>query len=91
MERGRVSSVGGGAEREEFAELLLREEASLPRVREHLVRQRLLEDLPVVDLLLDRARANEAVDGDGFGLPEAPRPLARLRFSFFEKAREYLW
>ena len=43
------------------------------------VRQGLLEDLPVVDLLLDGARADQPVDGHGLRLPQPPGPLARLR------------
>jgi len=55
------------------------EEPLLPRVLQNLVGQKGLEDLPMVDLLLDGATGEQAVNGHVPCLTNAPRPLPRLQ------------
>lgn len=54
------------------------EESSLSWIFEHTVRQELFEDLPVVDLFLNGARGQEAIDGHLPRLTNTPRPLTSL-------------
>ena len=61
----------------------LRDRATSARLclQTYLVRQVVFVHLPVVDLLLDRAGADEAEDAHGAALAEPPRALARLCYT----------
>mmetsp|Transcript_10115 Transcript_10115/g.45798 ORF Transcript_10115/g.45798 Transcript_10115/m.45798 type:complete len:213 (+) Transcript_10115:3486-4124(+) len=64
--------------REQVREVLRLEEPPLLRVLQHLRREKLLVDLPVVDFFLNRPRGDESVHGDLLRLPDSPRALASL-------------
>ena len=55
------------------------EKSALFRILEHFTRQEFLINLPVIYLLLDRARGDEPVDRHFLLLPDSPRTFARLR------------
>ena len=75
------AGVGGGCigEGEELVEVVALEEALLARILEYLVGEELLEYLPMVDLLLDGAGGEQAVDGHVARLTDAPGAFARLQ------------
>mmetsp|Transcript_13795 Transcript_13795/g.39157 ORF Transcript_13795/g.39157 Transcript_13795/m.39157 type:complete len:238 (-) Transcript_13795:644-1357(-) len=73
---GRVDS--GVAEREQVAQPGELEEAPLPWVRQDFIRQVLLEDLAMIDLLLNRATGNQSINSDLLGLAHSPCSLASL-------------
>eukprot|EP00964_Phaeocystis_antarctica_P141177 scaffold106158_cov45-Phaeocystis_antarctica.AAC.2 len=65
--------------REQLAQVARLEDApALLGLLEHAVAQVLLEDLPVVDLLLERVGRHQPVDRDRALLPHAPRALLGL-------------
>ena len=75
---GVLSTAASVTQREQIAQIAGAKEAALSRVVQHALGKVLLVHLSVVDLLLDGARGDEAINGHGAGLTQTPRALPGL-------------